>query len=185
MHFWVLFPFNKEQGYKYFSFIDYYAVNRETGEIVGQQTWNESNVCLNDYNAVHGMSEEEAAKVFLDYIFHGDFSESEGDCYINNNGHMVYEWQGVNHSLNYFWCHGLAENKSYYIFEYWCDMYGTALEDGVETYVFTRSYYWGSYAVNKYSGEIVKERINDPETYLWEYNEEYFRIVDPSHEYHF
>lgn len=56
---------NEEWGNKYFTFINYYAVHRETGEIIEQQAWNDSNVGQNDYNEVHFMSEEEATQVFF------------------------------------------------------------------------------------------------------------------------
>ena len=174
---------NEEWGNKYFIFINYYAVHRETGEIIEQQAWNDSNVGQNDYNEVHFMSEEEATEAFFHYVRPHESFESFGTCYINNVGHMAYEWWDEDHDLYYFWCHGLAENKSYYIFEYWCDLYGTGVIDGVEFYEFTRSYYWGSYAVNKYNGEIIKERFDDPEMYSWEWNDEFTEIVNPSHEY--
>lgn len=173
---------NEEDGLKFFSLINFYAVNRETGEILERQAWNDSNVGLNDFNEMCGMSEEEAAKVFFDYKFPQDSFETKGNCYINKVGHVAYEWWDQDYTFYYFWCDGLAENKSYYIFEYWCDMYETGLEDGVETHSFIRAYYWGSYAVNKYNGEIVAKRYEDPETYLFEYSEEYYRIVDPSRE---
>ncbi len=165
---------NKEQGCNYYSFIDYYAVNRETGEIVEQQEWNESDAASNNCSVGQGMSEEEATKVLFHYLFPEDSFESKGDCYTNSTGHMEYEWWDDFHNRHYFWCEGLSEKKIYYIFEYWSDLYEGPLEDG--TYRLLRYYYSESYAVNKWNGEIVEERINDPEADLWEYNEEYYDI---------
>lgn len=173
---------NEERGNKYFSFINYYAINRETGEIIEQQAWNDSYVGLIDYNEMHFMSEEEAAEAFFHFIRPQDSFESLGTCYINKVGHLAYEWWDEDHDLYQFWCHGLAENKSYYIFEYWCDLYGTGVENGVEIYEFTRSNYLGEYAVNKYNGEVIRGRIDDPETYTWDYSEEFLDIVNPSRE---
>ena len=176
---------NEEYGLKYFSFINYYAVNRDTGEIIKQQAWDDSNVGLIDYDRVHFMSEAEATEAFFHFIRSQDSFESLGNCFMNNVGHLAYVWWNDDNAFYYFWCHGLAENKSYYIFEYWCDLYDTGVEDGVEFHAFTRSYYWGSYAVNKYNGEVIEESINNPETYLSEWNEEFFDIVNPSHEYNY
>lgn len=62
----------------------------------------------------------------------------------------------------------------------WYDMYDHSLENGVQEYLYTHSGFINCYAINVYTGEVIRERYENPETYLWEYNEEYSRIMNYS-----
>lgn len=179
---------NKEAGYKYYSCIDYYAVNRETGEIIAKKDWNKNNDNQLVCDRADGMSEKEAAQTFYDSIFGENSFEKTVTPYIHSDTmhyagyewregqHVAYEWWKDDRCNYYFWGNGLAEDKSWYIFEYWYDICDR--REGTEIPIPYISHYIGMFAVNKYSGEVIQDRFHDT-GYGLQYNKEFSCIVKP------
>ncbi len=175
-----------------------YAVNRETGEVLWESQWIETDagyklLYSEEYEKVihqfhfnedvsgGKMLEEQAARVlFYDMYSDEGFDYDSMVVRTYKQEQSVYVYQLPEDQefpcVRNFSCKGLTEDKQYYIFADYTDYYDHAYEPGYEP-VFTHYQYLTSYAVHRETGEVLREREWSDIECEWLYNDAYKKAV--------
>lgn len=181
------------QGF-YYEYHTDYAVDRETGEVLQESQWIEADagyklLYSEEYekvvNLLHfnedvsdgKMLEEQAARVLFYYMYSDegfDYDSMVVRTYKQEQSVYVYQLPGDQEfpCVRNFSCKGLTEDKQYYIFADYTEYYTYGYEP-----VFTHYQYLTSYAVNRETGEVFREREWSDIECEWLYNDEYKKAV--------
>ena len=171
-----------------------YAVNRKTGEVLRESQWIETDagykllyseayekavnqLYFNEDVSDGKMPEEQAARVLFYYIYSDegfDYDLMVVRTYKQEQSVYVYQLpeDQTFPCVRNFSCKGMTEDKKYYIFADYTDYYTHGYEP-----VFTHYQYLTSYAVNRETGEVFREREWSDIECEWLYNEEYKKAV--------
>ena len=171
-----------------------YAVNRKTGEVLRESQWIETEagykllyseayekavnqLYFNEDVSDGKMPEEQAARVLFYYIYSDegfDYDLMVVRTYKQEQSVYVYQLpeDQTFPCVRNFSCKGMTEDNKYYIFADYTDYYTHGYEP-----VFTHYQYLTSYAVNRETGEVLREREWRDIECEWLYNEEYKKAV--------
>ena len=122
------------------------------------------------------MLEEQAARALFYYMYsdEGDYDSIVVRTYKQEQSVYVYQFPEDQEfpCVRNFSCRGMTEDQEYYIFADYTDYYTHGYEP-----VFTHYHYLTSYAVNRETGEVFREREWSDIECEWLYNEEYKKAV--------
>ena len=170
-----------------------YAVNRKTGEVLRESQWIETDagykllyseayekavnqLYFNEDVSDGKMLEEQAARALFYYMYsdEGDYDSIVVRTYKQEQSVYVYQFPEDQEfpCVRNFSCRGMTEDQEYYIFADYTDYYTHGYEP-----VFTHYQYLTSYAVNRETGEVLREREWSDIECEWLYNEEYKKAV--------
>ena len=170
-----------------------YAVNRKTGEVLRESQWIETDagykllyseayekavnqLYFNEDVSDGKMPEEQAARALFYYMYsdEGDYDSIVVRTYKQEQSVYVYQFPEDQEfpCVRNFSCRGMTEDQEYYIFADYTDYYTHGYEP-----VFTHYQYLTSYAVNRETGEVLREREWSDIECEWLYNEEYKKAV--------
>lgn len=170
-----------------------YAVNRKTGEVLRESQWIETDAAykllyseayekavnqlyFNEDVSDGKMLEEQAARALFYYMYsdEGDYDSIVVRTYKQEQSVYVYQFPEDQEfpCVRNFSCRGMTEDQEYYIFADYTDYYTHGYEP-----VFTHYQYLTSYAVNRETGEVFREREWSDIECEWLYNEEYKKAV--------
>ena len=170
-----------------------YAVNRKTGEVLRESQWIETDagykllyseayekavnqLYFNEDVSDGKMLEEQAARALFYYMYsdEGDYDSIVVRTYKQEQSVYVYQFPEDQEfpCVRNFSCRGMTEDQEYYIFADYTDYYTHGYEP-----VFTHYQYLTSYAVNRETGEVFREREWSDIECEWLYNEEYKKAV--------
>ena len=151
-----------------------YAVNRKTGEVLRESQWIETDagykllyseayekavnqLYFNEDVSDGKMLEEQAARALFYYMYsdEGDYDSIVVRTYKQEQSVYVYQFPEDQEfpCVRNFSCRGMTEDQEYYIFADYTDYYTHGYEP-----VFTHYQYLTSYAVNRETGEVLRER---------------------------
>ena len=171
----------------------HYAVNRKTGEVLRESQWIETEagykllyseayekavnqLYFNEDVSDGKMPEEQAARALFYYMYsdEGDYDSIVVRTYKQEQSVYVYQFPEDQEfpCVRNFSCRGMTEDQEYYIFADYTDYYTHGYEP-----VFTHYQYLTSYAVNRETGEVLREREWSDIECEWLYNEEYKKAV--------
>ena len=188
----------------YYEYRTDYAVNRETGEVLRERKWLLTDaggelIYSKEYEKKVNQSylkkdipdgkmpEEEAAKTLFYYMYpdcNFDYDSMVVRTIQQKQSVYVYQTPGQkeSYSVSKLCYKGLTEDKQYYIFADYTDYYGVAYVE--EEIIYSHSEYLTDYAVNRETGEVLRERewfVTDTECELL-YDEEYEKAFKQSNE---
>ena len=165
----------------------------ETGEVLRESQWIETDagykllyseayekavnqLYFNEDVSDGKMLEEQAARALFYYMYsdEGDYDSIVVRTYKQEQSVYVYQFPEDQEfpCVRNFSCRGMTEDQEYYIFADYTDYYTHGYEP-----VFTHYHYLTSYAVNRETGEVFREREWSDIECEWLYNEEYRKAV--------